>query len=66
MSENRSLAVLEILVHLSSVLPDKYVLGAADIPEDIPIETVNPDALPDSWMTLIPREQHSTKRIGDE
>ena len=29
MSENRSLAVLEILVHLSDVLPDKYVLGYA-------------------------------------
>jgi RES domain-containing protein len=27
MSENRSLAVLEILVHLSDVLPDKYVLA---------------------------------------
>jgi hypothetical protein len=34
MSENRSLAVLEILVHLSDVLPDKYVLGSADLPDD--------------------------------
>ena len=34
MSENRSLAVLEILVHLSDVLPDKYVLGSADRPDD--------------------------------
>jgi RES domain-containing protein len=30
-SENRSLAVLEILVHLSDVLPDKYVLASADL-----------------------------------
>jgi RES domain-containing protein len=29
MSESRSLAVLDILVHLSSTLPDKYLLGAA-------------------------------------
>jgi len=27
MSENRSLAVLEVLVHLSGTLPDKYLLG---------------------------------------
>jgi RES domain-containing protein len=66
MSENRSLAVLEILVHLSSSLPDKYVLGAAAIPDDIPVERVNPDALHDNWMTLLPREQLATRRIGDE
>ena len=34
MSENRSLAVLEVLVHLSGTLPDKYLLGAADIPDE--------------------------------
>jgi RES domain-containing protein len=36
-SENRSLAVLEILVHLSDVLPDKYVLASADLPEALSI-----------------------------
>lgn len=38
MSENRSLAVLEVLVHLSGVLPDKYFLGSADIPDHVPVE----------------------------
>jgi hypothetical protein len=38
MSEKRSLAVLEILVHLSSSLPDRYVLVVADIPDNISIE----------------------------
>lgn len=66
MTENRSLAVLEILVHLSSSLPDKYVLGAADIPEDVPIEKVDIGCLPEDWATLNPPEQHTTKRIGDE
>jgi len=33
MTENRPIAVLEILVHLSASLPDRYVLGAADIPD---------------------------------
>jgi len=51
MSENRSLAVLEILAHLSLALPDKYVLGVAEIPSNIPIENVNPNALPTGWMT---------------
>jgi hypothetical protein len=40
MSENRWLAVLEVLVHLSETLPDKYLLGAADIPEDVAIERI--------------------------
>jgi RES domain-containing protein len=66
MSENRSLAVLEILVHFASSLPDKYVLGAADIPNDVPIEKVDAEALPDNWATLNPREQLTTRRIGDE
>jgi len=65
-SESRSLAVLEILVHLSSSLPDKYVLGAAALPDDIVIEKVDPEKLPANWMTSIPREQLATRGIGDE
>jgi RES domain-containing protein len=65
-SENRSLAVLEILVHLSSSLPDKFLLGVADIPDDIPIEKVEVEGLPENWGTLNAREQLATKRIGDE
>src|SRR5216684_233940 len=65
MSENRSLAVLEVLVHLSSMLPDKYLLGAADIPEDLAIEKVADEDLPDGWSTLSPAEQLSTRRLGD-
>lgn len=51
-SENRSLAVLEILVHLSDVLPDKYVLASADLPEALSIESVSEQELPDDWGTL--------------
>ena len=65
MSENRSLAVLEVLVHLSATLPDKYVLGAAEIPEDIAIERIADQDLPNGWATLMPSEQVSTKRLGD-
>jgi RES domain-containing protein len=65
MSENRSLAVLEVLVHLSATLPDKYLLGAADIPGDVAIERIADEDLPEGWSTLSPREQVTTKRLGD-
>jgi RES domain-containing protein len=65
MSENRSLAVLEVLVHLSGTLPDKYLLGAADIPKDVAIERIADEELPEGWSTLSPREQVETKRLGD-
>ena len=65
-SENRSLAVLEILVHLSAVVPDKFVLGAVDIPVESAVEVVDDTRLPIDWMTLDPRAQSETRRIGDE
>ena len=66
MSENRSLAVLEVLVHLTAVLPDKYVLGSAFIPDDVPIETIRDGDVPPDWATLDPAAQRNTRRIGDE
>lgn len=66
MSENRSLAVLEILVHLSATIPDRYVLGTAEVPNDVAVEFVNDSALPENWSTLDPREQSKTRSFGDE
>jgi RES domain-containing protein len=66
MSENRSLAVLEILVHLSASLPDRYVLGIADIPDDAAVESLDEGRMPANWFTLDPREQGLTRGIGDE
>ena len=54
MSENRSLAFVEILVHLSSVIPDRYVLGAAEIPDDLAVDHVTESELPSNWATLNP------------
>jgi RES domain-containing protein len=65
LSENRSLAVLEILVHLSGILPDKYLSGSADIPDNLPIERIVDEDLPETWSTLIPAEQVATRRLGD-
>jgi RES domain-containing protein len=66
MSENRSLAVLEILVHLSDVLPDKYLLGSAELPNDISPLVVADGELPENWATLVVAEQHATREMGDE
>ena len=66
MSENRSLAVLEILVHLSDVLPDKYVLGSADLPDYVSPEILTDKELPENWATLVVGEQRTTRQLGDE
>jgi len=66
MSENRSLSVLEVLVHLTDTLPDKFVLGSAEIPDDVSCETVRDSELPLNWQTLTVAEQQATRRIGDE
>ena len=66
MSENRSLAVLEIPVHLAASIPDRYVLGAADIPENVAVEVLGESRLPGTWSNLDPRNQGTTRQIGDE
>ena len=70
MSEKRSLAVVEILAHLSDVLPDKDVLGSADIPDDIAPELLpellNDRDLPGKWETLEVAGQGAMRRLGDE
>jgi RES domain-containing protein len=65
MSENRSLTVLEILVHLSASIPDRYVLGSAEVPNGVSVEFMEPHALPENWSTLDPRAQGSTRSFGD-
>jgi len=68
MSENRALAVLEVLLHLipTGRDPDGYVLGIAEIPIGCKIETVDEATLPPGWKTDIPAQQTVTKGIGDE
>lgn len=66
MSENRSLAVLEILVHLASAIPDRYVLGVAEIPDDVVVECADDTGLPQNWSTLDPRKQDKTRSFGDD
>ena len=66
MSESRALAVLEVLVHLAVEIPDKYVIGDADVSPDLEISTVSEEALPADWQTPISTLQGVTRKIGDE
>jgi RES domain-containing protein len=66
MSENRSLCVLEVLVHLTDVLPDRYNLGQAEIPDALRREVIDEMNLPAEWKMLAISEQIFTRRLGDE
>jgi RES domain-containing protein len=66
MSESRALALLELLVHLTAEAPDRYLLGGADIPPDLPVSTVLEDDLPLGWRTPLSIHQTATRMIGDE
>jgi hypothetical protein len=48
-------AVIEILVHLAASLPDRYVLGVAEIPDAAGVEVLDETRLPSDWSTLDPR-----------
>jgi RES domain-containing protein len=65
MSESRALAVLEVLVHLTGTLPDKYVIGSAEIPDELAVG-VSETELEENWQTPLSEEQALTRRIGDE
>ena len=66
MSENRALCVLEILVHLTDTLPDQYLLGVAQIPEEIAFEEIRESSLPSSWKTPLSSQQGFTRAVGDD
>ena len=63
-SENLSLAALELLVHLDVVqTPPNFVAIPADIPDDLAVETLEPDDLPDDWRRIPGHPE--LKRLGD-
>lgn len=53
-------------MHLSDTLPDRFVLGSAEILSDVSCEILRDSDLPMKWHTLIVPEQHRTRRIRDE
>ncbi len=60
---SRSLAILEVLVHISRNRPiDDYSIIVLYVPDDLFINAVDPAALPSTW-----REEYTqTQTIGDQ
>jgi RES domain-containing protein len=57
---------LEVLVHLAIELPDRYVMGGAEIPGDLETAMVSEIELPAGWQTPISAQQTATRQIGDK
>lgn len=61
---NRSLAMAEVVVHLSlATLPEDFVMLTIDIPDSVSILEIPASELPKHWNSFPASE--NTKRIGD-
>jgi len=61
---NRSLAMAEVLVHLSlDIIPDDFMMITIDIPDDIAIAEMKEQELPECWNQF-PHNQ-TTQKVGD-
>ena len=58
-----ALCVLEKLVHINDplLLPDDSMLVCYDVPDDLPVDTVDLDRIPPDWL----KEQRTTQSMGD-
>jgi RES domain-containing protein len=64
LASSRSLAVLEVLVHLPPLMiPDGYCLVEIEVPDNS-IKHIHIEALPDNWKDVA--GPVALKRIGDE
>lgn len=56
-ASNRSLAMAEVLVHLSlATMPQDYEMAVLYLPEQLPIGRLHPQALPPNWQDFPPPE----------
>lgn len=63
-SESRALCTTEIAVHTPlGNLPMDYVLVTIEIPDDIPVQEINPANVPTDWKSF--PYSHTTQDIGD-
>lgn len=61
---NRSLAMAEVAVHLSwALLPDDFRMLVLELPDDLPIQTLEEKELPDDWNVFPPLS--ATMVFGD-
>ncbi|MFN0278271.1 MAG: RES family NAD+ phosphorylase [Pyrinomonadaceae bacterium] len=63
-ASNRSLAMAEVLVHLSwTDIPNNLMMAAIGLPDDILIENISDDEMPSTW-NIFPHTKE-TQEIGD-
>lgn len=63
-ASNRSLAMAEVLVHLSlATLPKDYEMAVLYLPDDLPISRIAPSSLPPHWSGFPPPE--TLQQLGD-
>jgi RES domain-containing protein len=63
LASNRSLAVLEVLVHLSPIIiPDNYCMITVKIPDGV--EILDLSVMPKNWRNS--PDDHNLKKIGDK
>lgn len=61
---NRSLAMAEVAVHLSlAMLPKDFMMLTIDIPDNIEIEHIQEDELPENWKDF--PHPIATQKFGD-
>ncbi len=64
-SASRALAMAEVIVHLPLfLLPKDYVIMTIEIPDNLPISTIEPEDIPDIWNKY--PNSKITQRIGDQ
>lgn len=64
-SHSRALCTAELAVHTATGnLPAGYRLAIIDIPDEIPIEEIKYDQLPNDWRSF--PHPDSTQKIGDQ
>ena len=64
-AQNRSLAMAELAVHLTTaMLPDDYIMLTINIPDDISIKKLSEKQLPENW-NVFPHNK-DTQRLGDD
>lgn len=64
-ASNRSLAMAEVLVHLSlATMPKDYEMAVLYLPDDLPISRISVDVLPLHWSGFPPPE--TLRNFGDQ
>lgn len=63
-ASNRSLAMVEVVVHMTATTPRDYVMLTIGLPADLRVQELEPSSLPKDW-SIFPYNR-STQILGDQ